>query len=73
MLRSTLSMKASEEELFKFFARISKTHEYEYKDEYKKAYQYFFPEGEGSPIPEQVLDYINYKSWFEQRLRKRTA
>ena len=60
-----------EEQLFKFFTTISKAHEYDYRRECKKAYEYFFPEQEESLIPDQTLDYIDYKIWLEKKIKKR--
>ncbi len=60
-----------EEQLFRFFTRISKAHEYEYRQEYKQAYDEFFPQDEESMIPDIVLDYVDYKAWLKNNIERK--
>ncbi|MEZ5016716.1 MAG: hypothetical protein R2800_06670 [Flavipsychrobacter sp.] len=60
-----------ENELFKFFAKLSNAPEYEYEKLFKDIYVVLFPEKKDSMVPNETLDYIDYKKWMEGYIKKK--
>lgn len=58
-----------EQMLLAFFSKIGQTPKYEHKDRFRELHQQLFADGQ-SLIPNAVLDYIDYRKWIEEKLKK---
>lgn len=56
--------------MFKLFLKLASMPEYEHKAIIKEAYQELFPKNDESLIPNEVLDYVDYKYWLTHKLAK---
>lgn len=54
--------------LLRFFSKIGKAYPYEYKELYLELYNQLFPENEESPLSQSAIDFIDYKTWIEEKL-----
>ncbi len=71
-LKKMKEVELFEDILFRFFAKLSTAPEYEYKSLFRDVYGQLFPLNEESVIPENVLDYINYKDWLDSKRHKKS-
>jgi tetratricopeptide (TPR) repeat protein len=55
--------------LLAFFAKMGQTPKYEHKSRFRELRQQLFPEG-NSIIPANILDYIDYKKWIDEKLKR---
>lgn len=55
--------------LFRFFVKASNTPEYEHRAIYKELYNSLFPKNNDALIPDNVLDYIDYREWLHNKLK----
>ncbi len=58
-----------EDVLLKMFAKLSNTPPGTYRKLYRDVYEELFAADSNSAIPDEVLDYINYKEWLEVKCR----
>ena len=59
--------------LLDFFIRIDSVPLLEFREQFQKLRDQLFPEKGEDMIPAEVLDYINYKAWIEQKIRQHPA
>lgn len=67
-IRKKRLTEAYEDEVLRFFSRMSTVHEYERKEHYKELYNRLFDADE-TLVPDGVLDFIDYKSWLEGMMK----
>lgn len=72
-LKKVKSIEPFEKDLLKFFAKLSTAPEYEYKRLFLDVYSTLFPDEENSLVPNEILDYIDYKKWMTNYVKKRGA
>lgn len=56
--------------MFKLFLKLASLPEYEHKSVIKEAYEELFQKDDESLIPNEVLDYVDYKYWLEHKMAK---
>lgn len=58
-----------EQILLTFFSKMGQTPRFEQKDRFRELQQQLFPGG-NPIIPETIFDYIDYKKWIEEKLKR---
>lgn len=55
--------------LLRFFSKLSIAPKYEYNEMFRALYMQLFPDNDCAMIPNDILDYIDYKTWIEDKIK----
>jgi hypothetical protein len=68
-LKKLKQVQPFEQILLSFFSKIGQVPKYEQKDQFRQLQQQLFSPG-NEMLPASVLDYIDYKKWIEDKLKR---
>jgi hypothetical protein len=68
-LKKIKQVQPFEQILLTFFSKIGQTPKYEQKDRFRELQEQLFSAG-NELVPASVLDYIDYKKWIEEKLKR---